>query len=49
MAKDESKPEYVEGNERKPIARPQPPMKDRRTKRARTRAAQEQAARKDQE
>lgn len=29
---------------RKPVARPQPPMGDRRTKRQRTRAAQEQTA-----
>lgn len=34
----------VVGNERRKVARPQPPMQDKRTKRQRTRAAVKQAA-----
>lgn len=49
MAKDDDKPKYVKGSDRRKVARPQPPMKDRRTKRERTRQAQEESARKDQD
>lgn len=38
------KTKYVQGNERRPIARPQPAMADRRTKRERTRGAQRRRA-----
>ena len=37
-------PDLVRGTARRALPRPQPPMADRRTKRARTRSAQERRA-----
>jgi len=38
--REQRQKEYVRGNERKHISRPEPPHDDRRTKRNRTRSAQ---------
>lgn len=46
MTKQQRK--FVMGSERKTVARPQPPMRDRRTKRERTRGAQLQRALREQ-